>query len=357
MKVAIAAGGTGGHIFPALSVAGALKARDASVDVRFFGPDNRGERRMVEPSGLPFVAVPAAAVRGRGPVALIKSAFQITRGIASSWRSLRHFGADVVFSTGGYGSFPQSVAARLARKPLVVFLPDVSPGLAVRAESRLATKMATTAEAALAFLPRSKTAVTGYPVRPAFFHVTRDSARETLGIKPGERVLLVAGASQGARALNEAIWALLPSLPSGTWVLHITGETGIAQAETLAATTPGYEPFAFRDDLPALMKAADLAVMRAGASVLGELTAAGLPAILVPGTFAGAHQRDNAQWLVDCGAAIIVEEAEIATLRETVSALFGDPAKLSAMAAAATAQARPDAADAIAGIIEEVAAR
>jgi UDP-N-acetylglucosamine--N-acetylmuramyl-(pentapeptide) pyrophosphoryl-undecaprenol N-acetylglucosamine transferase len=361
MRVAIAAGGTGGHIFPALAVVSALRTASPGVDVRFFGPDNRGERRLVEPSGIQFESVPAAAVLDRGPIALVRAGVRILTGIAVATRKLRRYRPDVVFSTGGYASFPQAIAARVLRKPLLVFLPDVAPGLAVRAESRLATKMATTTEAALEFLPRQKTAVTGYPVRDAFFSLTRESARERLGLAPGRRVVLIAGASQGARAINNAVFQALPGLAAAAEVFHITGPDGIASAEeareSLGEGAASYHPAAFRDDLPVLMMAADLGVMRAGASVLGELTAAGLPAILVPLTISGGHQRPNANWLQNHGAATVLDEADLGRLGAEVAALLADEPRRARMSAAAASLARPGAAQEIAELIIEAGGR
>ena len=201
-----------------------------------------------------------------------------------------------MLSTGGYGSFPPSVAARILRLPLVVFLPDVEPGLAVRAESRLATLLAAATEAALPRLPAGKTVVSGYPVRDTF-RTPRESAREMLGWRADERILLVAAGTQGARKRSTARSGdALPRLCEVARVVHIAGaassDEAIAERTSLPeALRDRYEPAPFRDDLPALMVAADLAVMRAGASTLGELPAAGLPAILVPGAFAGGHQR------------------------------------------------------------------
>ncbi|HMO55468.1 MAG TPA: glycosyltransferase, partial [Tepidiformaceae bacterium] len=227
MRLALTGGGTGGHIFPALAVMQALRATEGeSLEVRFFGPDNRGERRLVEAAALPFERVPSAGMRGRGPLALLQSAWRLLSGTAIAIRKLRRFRPDAVFSTGGYGSFPASVAARLLRCPLVVYLPDVSPGWAVRAEKLLATKMTTTTEAALEHLPRKKTVVTGYPVREAFFSLDRASVRESLGIAPDQLAVVVAGASQGARAINGAVAAALPELLAKATVYHITGEAG-----------------------------------------------------------------------------------------------------------------------------------
>lgn len=364
MKLALTAGGSGGHIFPALSVLQAMEKRGLVErrNVRFFGPENRGERELVDFSDVAFVAVPAGAVRGRGPIALARSAVRIVWGTAVALRRLRSFAPDVVFSTGGYASFPASVAARLLRRPLVVFLPDVRPGWAVRAESRLATRMATTAEAALTHLPETKTAVTGYPVRKAFFDADREAARAALGVQPGELLLLVAGASQGARAINEAVFRGLRTFVTTMKVVHVTGPNDYDEAagyesqlgEELAGR---YFPARFRHDLPTVMVAADLAVLRAGASTLGELTAAGLPAILVPGTYAGGHQRDNAEWLAAEGAAIVLAEADLHRLADLVRELADDEERLARMRACATKLARPGAADAIADIVVEVARR
>lgn len=363
MRLALTAGGTGGHIIPALAVYDAICARPGTApEVRFFGPEDRGERRTVEARGVRFEGVPAAGVRGRGPWRLMKSVARLAWGSAIALRRLRAFDPDAVFSTGGYGSFPCSLAARLLRRPLVVYLPDVTPGWAVRAERRLATRMATTAEAALAFLPRGKTTVTGYPVRAAFFNEDRAGARAALGLGADEPLVVIAGASQGARTINRAVFRALPALVAHATVVHITGDADAAEAAAVSATLDPerrtrYLAARYRDDLPTVMVAADVAVMRAGASVLGEIPAAGLPAILVPGTYAGAHQRANARWLEQAGAAVILEEAALDRLPEVISDLLADRGRMEAMRAAARALARPNAAAFIAELLVEVARR
>ncbi|OAI39200.1 hypothetical protein AYO38_01665 [bacterium SCGC AG-212-C10] len=364
MRLALTAGGTGGHILPALAVLDAVRKREGDgLDVAFFGPENRGERATIESRGIRFFSVPSAQVRGRSPLQLVRSAWQLTRGIASAVRALRRYKPDVIFSTGGYGSFPASVAARILRKPLVVYLPDVSPGWAVRVEKRLATDLATTSSAALAHLPAKKTRVTGYPLRAAFFEQTREQARTKLGLGADDHMVVVAGATQGAHAINEAVFGSIRTLSEELTVYHITGAADFDDAAgykgALGADLEGrYQIAPFREDLPALMLAADLAIMRAGASVLGELPAAALPAILVPGTFAGGHQRDNARWLEAAGAAEVVEESELGrNLGEHVLRLLADHDRIAAMRAAAASLARPNAADDIAALLQEVAKR
>ena len=363
MRLALTAGGTGGHILPALAVLEAVRQRaKAEPDVRFFGPENRGERKTVEDAGLKFETVPAAQVRGRNPLQLLRSAGSLAGGTVTAVRKLRAFRPDVVFSTGGYGSFPCCVAARLLRTPLVVYLPDVEPGWAVKAEKRLATRITTTTEAALVHLPPKKTTVTGYPVRGAFFGMTREQARKTLGFAADERVIVIAGATQGAHAINKAVFDGLRTLVETMTVVHVTGPADYDDAAGFksalgAGLDDKYHVSRFRDDLPTVMLAADLAVMRAGASVLGELPAASLPSILVPATYAGGHQRHNAKWLADAGAAVILEESDLRALANTVLGLIEDEARLATMRTAAHSLARTDAAAAIAAVIEEVAKR
>ena len=363
MRLALTGGGTGGHILPAMTVLEAVRAQAGDgLDVRWFGPADRGERARVEAFGLTFQDIPASAMRGRGPCQVAKGLFQLLRGTARAIRTLRAFHPDAVFSTGGYGSFPCSVAARLLRKPLVVYLPDVEPGWAVRAEKRLATRIATTTEAALAFLPKAKTTVTGYPVRSIFFTQTRDEAREALGLSANDRVVVIAGATQGAHAINAAIFGALRPLVEAAIVFHITGpadaDTALGLRSTLGLDLEArYHVSAFRDDLPTVMLASDLAVMRAGASVMGELPAAGLPSLLVPAAYAGGHQRANAEWLASAGAAVIVTEADVTSVPNRVLELLGDKERLSLMRGAARTAAQPGAAAAVARIVIEAAQR
>jgi UDP-N-acetylglucosamine--N-acetylmuramyl-(pentapeptide) pyrophosphoryl-undecaprenol N-acetylglucosamine transferase len=331
------------------------------VDVRFFGPDGRGEREMVEARGVRFERVPSAAVRGKNPWQLARAAGRLFLGLLTALRKLRAFRPQVVLSTGGYASFPCSLAARVLRIPLVVFLPDVEPGWAVRVEKRLATRIATTTEGARAQLPEDKTYVTGYPVRDEFRTAIRGHVRAALGAGEGP-VVLVAGASQGAATINRAIFRALPELCSRSTVVHVSGRGDFEEANERRATLPepvraAYQPAAFRDDLPALMVGADLGVMRAGASVLGELPAAGLPSLLIPGRFAGGHQRANAQWLADGGAANVLEETRIGEVLPRILTLIDDATRLERMREAARSLDRPDAANDIARIMLEVARR
>jgi UDP-N-acetylglucosamine--N-acetylmuramyl-(pentapeptide) pyrophosphoryl-undecaprenol N-acetylglucosamine transferase len=270
----------------------------------------------------------------------------------------------VTFGTGGYVCVPAALASWLLRVPLVLFLPDVVPGKAVAWLVPLARRIAVSTEAGAQRLPAGKAVVTGYPVRDAFRGVTRGTARKRFGL-PGEVIVLgVFGGSQGTRTINEVVARLLPSLLSRCHVLHVCGRERVEEARAAAAALPDelreryhLYPYLEGEDMAAAMAASDLAVCRSGASVLGELPAAGTPAVLVPFPVPAVHQRENAQYLAAHGAAVIVDDANLSTrLGPTVQELLADAERLREMAAACRSLARPDAAAAIADLIARTAA-
>jgi UDP-N-acetylglucosamine--N-acetylmuramyl-(pentapeptide) pyrophosphoryl-undecaprenol N-acetylglucosamine transferase len=268
---------------------------------------------------------------------------------------------DVVFAPGGYASVPVGVAARLLRKPLVVYLPDVTPGWAVRLLSRLATRMTTTSDRALDYLPKHKTTVVGYPVRGDFWSLDRDAARDRMGLPRDANVVLVTGASLGARAINEAIVAALPEVLQRAHVVHLTGANDEAWANERRGTLEPslrerYIVRGYTDDMPAAMIAADLVVSRSGASTLGELPAAGTAAILVPGEYEGWSQAPNAEFLEAEGAAVMLRNAELGRLGATIVGLLDDDARRQRMSAAMRTLARPNAAHDLAQTLIEVVA-
>ena len=360
-----AGGGTGGHVYPSLSVARALEAaareQGDTLEALYIGIRGRVDETIVPAQGITFRAVSAGPMRVGSPLELAGNLLRLARGAVQSARIIRGFRPQAVFATGGYASVPVGVAARLLRVPLVVYLPDVTPGWAVRLLSRLATKMTTTSERALAYLPERKTVVVGYPVRDEFWSVSRAAARAQLGLPTEGKVLLITAGSLGAQRINRAIAPALPRLLERCDVLHVTGVADEAWAhEQRAALTPAqqarYHVRGYIDEMPAAMAAADLAVSRAGASTLGELPAAGLPAVLVPGEYEGWSQAPNAEYLQSLGAGVMLRNSELEQLPERVLALLADDARLASMRAAMRTLARPDAARELARIVREVAA-
>jgi UDP-N-acetylglucosamine--N-acetylmuramyl-(pentapeptide) pyrophosphoryl-undecaprenol N-acetylglucosamine transferase len=358
--VVLAGGGTGGHVYPALAVGRELEKERA--EVLFIGVRGRLDEQIVEREGLPFEAVTAAPLRVGLSIAALRGIFSLLAGTIQSLGILARLQPDAVFATGGYASVPVGLAARLRRSPLVVYLPDVTPGWAVRLLARLATRIATTSERSLPDLPTSKTTVTGYPVRDAFWSTTREGARSRLGLPAEANVLLVTGASQGAQRINDAVLGQLDALLDAAYVLHLTGANGEASAharrdQLSSEARERYHVFGYLDDMPAAMAAADLAVMRAGASVLGELPAAGLPAVLVPGEYEGGHnQWPNARYLEGEQAAVTLANDELDRLSALTSELLADQPRLTLMRESLQRLARPDATQRIASIVREVAA-
>ena len=359
----LSGGGTGGHVYPALAVAQALRQQAGPEDapeLLYVGVRGRLDEAIVAPSGLEFAAVRAGPLRVGSPLRAFGSMLSLFAGTMQAWRLLGGFRPDIVFATGGYASVPVGIAAWLRRRPLLVYLPDVRPGWAVRLLSRLAMHIATTTEPARRELPRGKSSVVGYPVRDAFWSTTRDEARARLGLPLDARVLLVSGASQGARRLNEAVAAQLDELLDVGHLVHLTGRATEAEARNQADTLPEakrerYHVFGYLEEMADAMAAADLAVLRAGASVLGELPAAGLPAVLVPGVYEGWDQRPNARYLEEQGAAVVLEQDRLEELAETVRGLFSDDARRRAMGEAARRLAQPEAAARIARMLREAA--
>ena len=365
MKVALCGGGTGGHVYPALAIADALQAEMPDghrLELLYLGTAGGQEMTLVERGAIPFQAIPAGPIRGRFPVELMANAAKMGWGTLKARQALNRFAPQVVVSTGGYASIPVALASRSRGLPLVVYLPDVYPGWAVQAMARLAQRVAVSTAETTAKLPDGKTVVTGYPVRAAFWQVSRSEGRRRLGLDPEEKVLLVAGASQGAHSINTAVETNLRGLLELCEVIHLSGPLDEPQLRRLADSLPQglrsrYHLFAYlHEELPWAMAAADLSVCRAGASVLGELPAVGLPAVLVPYPYAGGHQRHNAAYLADNGAATVMTNGELKRrLLPLIGELLHSEERLRAMAEAARRLARPDATRTIARLVLEVA--
>ncbi len=267
----------------------------------------------------------------------------------------------VIFTTGGYVAIPVIVAAAGLRIPVVMWDGNVIPGRSVRATARRATALAVSFEATCAALhdgaPNVPCYLTGTPIRDTR-DVDRAAAREQLDVPAGERVLLVFGGSQAVRRFNAAVSGAIERLVQRVTVIHVSGDAGysaaLADREALPADLRArYRPYPFlREEMLAALAAADLVVGRAGSSTLAEVTALGVPVIVVPYPHAAGHQRANAQVLVEAGAArLIDDEAFDADALLEAAAILDDPARHLAMSAAARALGRPAAADAVAEIV------
>jgi len=317
------------------------------------------EERLAARAGLPFAGIPAGGLHGLALWRAARNLVKLALGFFAALRLGRRRRPDVLFVTGGYASVPVALAAWALRVPILLYLPDIEPGLAVRFIARLATRIGVTVEDSRAFLPARKVVVTGYPVRPEFAGIERAAARAALGLPDGEPVLLAFGGSTGARSINQAVVENVEGLLEVAHVVHISGERDwpwvAARADILPAPARGrYHPYPYLhgEAMGQALAAADLAVCRAGASTLGELPYFGLPAVLVPYPYAWRYQRVNAEWLASRGAAVILEDARLKDeLVPTVRSLLEDSAYLSEMRERARALARPDAAQRLAELL------
>ncbi len=364
MRLALSGGGTGGHVYPALSVAAALERElpaGERLEVLYIGSSSGAEREIVERAGLPLRTVTAAPLRGRMPWTMATNAAKIGAGTRQARAILKEFTPQAVLATGGYASFPVAVAARSHGVPLAVYLPDVYPGWAVRAIARLGQRVAVTTPDSAACFPAAKTTVTGYPVRSGFWSLDRAECRQRLGLDPEEKVLFVSGASSGAHSINKAVAAELAGLLELCEVVHLCGRRDAPWLEEIKGGLPDhlrprYHLYSYmHTELPWAMAAADLALCRSGASVMGELPAAALPAILVPYPYAGGHQRLNARYMERNRAAVVLDDRDLGSMLPVAGALLHDGARLDAMRRATRALARPDAASGIARILIELA--
>nr|WP_290667560.1 undecaprenyldiphospho-muramoylpentapeptide beta-N-acetylglucosaminyltransferase [Ardenticatena sp.] len=349
LRLVMTGGGTGGHVYPALSMLDAAQERPT---ILWIGSEGGLEAELVQRAGIPFAGIAAGGVRGMSPARLARNILRLMRGFWQAWRLLREFRPDVVLATGGYVTFPVGVAAWLQRIPLLIYLPDIEPGLAVKALAPFATCVAVTGEAAQGHFRAGKTVVTGYPVRRALRDVpSREAARTVFGIPADARVVLVMGGSQGAHSLNQAVGHNIKALLALAHVIHIHGRSDGEWLQSVrdALSEPmrqRYHLFDYlHDEMAAALRAADIVVARAGASTLGELPAAGVAAVLVPYPYSGAHQWANAKHLAAHGGALIVPDAEIQQrLVPVVEALVEDEERLHMMQAAMQKLAQPDAA-------------
>jgi len=346
---ALAGGGTGGHVFPAIAVAREIRRRRPSARVVFIGNRNGLEAVIAPREGFPIEFVPASGFVGRGPAAKARALFDLARGVSQSRRVLARERPTAVLGVGGYASLPVLAAARLAGIPVMVQEQNSVPGIANRLGARMARVAAAGFEAACRRLP-GRCVWTGNPVREEFFRVPAGTG--------GRRVLLFGG-SQGARVLNRALVDAAPALAAaGVGVTAQTGERELESIREALVPWPGVVPVAFIEAMADAFSSADLVVSRAGALSLAEIAAAGRPSILVPFAAAThAHQEENARVCEAAGAAVVIPEVDLdgKTLARAIVELLGDPDRLRRMGEEARKLAKPDAAEKIVDLLFEIA--
>lgn len=354
-NIVIAAAGTGGHVMPGLAVAQALRARGWSVS--WLGTATGIERRLVEPHGIAFDAIDFSGVRGKGFSTLLLGGFRLLRALWQSRRILRMRRATVLFSTGGYVAVPAGLAASTVNVPLMLLNADAAPLMSTRMLRALSHGVLCGFDGEAATLAGERGLVTGNPVRAEIAAMADPAAR--YANRSGPLRVLVIGGSLGAQVLNDAVPRAIASMPEGArpLVVHQCG-AGHLEATRAAYTAAGVaaEVIAFIDDMAARYGWADVVICRAGAITVTELTAAGVPAVLVPFVVrTTAHQRGNAELLAVHGAAIHLPQTALSPQRLCAELRGLSRERLLMMAKAARQLGRPDATRMVADAIEHVA--
>jgi UDP-N-acetylglucosamine--N-acetylmuramyl-(pentapeptide) pyrophosphoryl-undecaprenol N-acetylglucosamine transferase len=345
-------------VYPAVTVLEALELEPDTV--LWVGGQGGMEEALVNRLNIPFKAIPAAGLHGVGFRKLPGNLWKLLKGFLASIKILRDFKPDVLLFTGGYVAFPMAVAG-LSRQSLL-YVPDIEPGLALKALARFADRIALTTESSRDYFRNpAKISVTGYPTRPGLQEWTREKALDYFNFDSGLPTLAVSGGSKGARSINYALLDILPELLEEMQIVHLTGHLDWDVVEARIKTLPAekarrYQAFPYLHEMGAALAAADLIVSRAGASVLGEYPLFALPAILVPYPYAWRYQKVNASYLVDQGAAVMVKDENLKQdLLGEIRSLMHNPPRLAAMREAMAALATPEAAQKIAGLIREMA--
>lgn len=319
------------------------------------------ERRIVRPADMPYRELVVRSLRSGGLNAhLVLDPLRLGASVPQAWWLLGRWQPDVIFTTGGYLGIPLVLAGRARGVPSMVWEGNLVPGRATAAVARWADRVAVSFPPTLDAFP-GKSFVSGTPIR-SFAGIDRDAARAGLGLGPDDRLLLAFGGSQAVARLTAALEGALDRLVEGWHVLHVAGEAGLGAAERARDRLPEglrtrYRPVAFLiDGMAEALVAADLVLGRAGSSTCAEVTAVGVASILVPYPYAGAHQHENAAWLADQDAAILVPDVELDADRLlTATARLRDDAERGRLAEAARRLGRPDAAERIASALLELA--
>lgn len=353
MRVIIAGGGTGGHVFPAISIAEEILRRKSGSEVMFVGTEQGIEKRILPEKGYRVEFIKSRGIVGKSFSQKVMAVVSILGATLSSLRIIRDFRPDVVIGVGGYASGPTLLCASISSIPTAVCEQNSVPGLANRILSRFVDRIFLTFEESKEHLPAEKTVLTGNPIR-------RDLARGAAEKKPRQssrRNVFVLGGSQGARKLNETVPQSLAKLATRADVTHQTGEAHVESVrEAYHELGISAEVFGFTDDMSRIYERTDLVICRAGSGTLSEITAFGIPSILIPlASSTHDHQLKNARILESNAAAVVVEEKELSV--ESLCAVIEKTLEqdtLARMAENSKKLARPHAAREIVNEIEHI---
>lgn len=366
MRVVLTGGGTGGHIYPALAVAREISRQMPQAAFLYIGSKNGLEANLVPREGIPFQSVEISGLKRKLTLENVKTLWKFWRAVQDSKHMMREFKPDVVIGTGGYVCGPVVYAAAKLGIPTMIHEQNVVPGLTNKFLARSVSTVAVCFEESLSLFPASKTVLTGNPRATEVKHGNKQAGRDFLGIDADKRIVLIIGGSRGARAINEAVLSVIPQLGAleRTHVVYVTGEVHYQTiSDELKKKTPLPENITvlpFVHNMPDLLAATHVLVGRAGASTLAEITALGVPAILIPSPYVtNNHQEKNARGLERAHAARVIVERELTGERlvSVLSELLDDPNEWEKMRKGSLSLGMPDAAAEIVRQLREIASK
>lgn len=361
LRVLVSGGGTGGHIFPAVSIANEVRRRHPDAEILFVGAEGRMEMQRVPAAGYDIKGLPVAGLDRRRLWRNFAVLGKLWRSLRMANGILRDFRPDIAVGVGGYASGPMLKAAQRHGIPTLLQEQNGYPGVTNKLLAKKADAICVAYDNMDRWFPADRIVMTGNPVRAAITAVTATpaEAKKALGFDPGRPLVLSVGGSLGARTVNEAISAAIPQIEkAGAQLLWQTGKLYADECSAKAQGHPDVHASAFIDDMAMAYRAADLVVSRAGAGTISELELVGAPVILIPSpNVAEDHQRKNALALVDKGAAVMIEDAEAtAKLGAELERLLADADTRRSMSQSIKAMSRPNAASDIVDRLEQIVA-
>lgn len=361
LRVLVSGGGTGGHIFPAVSIANEVRRRHPDAEILFVGAEGRMEMQRVPAAGYDIKGLPVAGFDRRRLWRNFAVLGKLWRSLLLANGILRDFHPDIAVGVGGYASGPMLKAAQRHGIPTLLQEQNGYPGVTNKLLAKKADAICVAYDNMDRWFPADRIVMTGNPVRAAITAVTATpaEAKKALGFDPGRPLVLSVGGSLGARTVNEAISAAIPQIEkAGAQLLWQTGKLYADECSAKAQGHPDVHASAFIDDMAMAYRAADLVVSRAGAGTISELELVGAPVILIPSpNVAEDHQRKNALALVDKGAAVMIEDAEAtAKLGAELERLLADADTRHSMSQSIKAMSRPNAASDIVDRLEQIVA-
>jgi len=356
MRVVLTGGGTGGHIYPALAVAKEILRQEPQATFLYIGTTKGLEANLVPKQGIPFEAIEISGLQRKLSFENVKTIWKFWRAVSRSKKILRDWKPDVVIGTGGYVCGPVVFAASRLKIKTVIHEQNVVPGITNIFLSRFVNKIAVSFEESLRHFPKTKTVYTGNPRATEVMHGDAAKGRASLQIQPQQKIVVIVGGSRGARGINEATLSMLSKLsrfPDCHFV-YITGEVHhdavMQQLHQLPEVPSNLSVLPFVHNMPDLLAATHVIVSRAGASTLAEITALGVPAVLIPSPYVtNNHQEKNARGLEAAGAAVVLLEKDLtgASLEEAITSLIANQEKWQAMRESSKQLGMPDAASRI----------